>query len=65
MNVVFRLPDADLEKKFLATAQTNGMIGLAGHRIIGGLRASLYHALPVASAQALAQLMQEFQRTHG
>ena len=65
MNVVFRLPDADLEKKFLATASSHGMIGLAGHRIIGGLRASLYNALPVASAQALAQLMQEFQRTHG
>jgi phosphoserine aminotransferase len=41
------------------------MIGLKGHRSVGGLRASMYNALPMESAQALAQFMQEFQRTNG
>lgn len=65
MNITFRLPDEALEKAFLQAAAAADMIGLAGHRSVGGLRASLYNALPLASAQALAQLMREFQRTHG
>lgn len=65
MNVVFRLPDEQLEKAFLAAASAQQMIGLAGHRSAGGIRASLYNALPVASAQALAAFMREFVRTHG
>lgn len=65
MNITFRLPDEALEKSFLAAATAADMIGLAGHRSVGGLRASLYNALPLASAQALAGLMREFQRTHG
>jgi phosphoserine aminotransferase len=65
MNITFRLPDESLEKSFLQQATAAGMIGLAGHRIVGGLRASLYNASPIASAQALAALMREFQRTHG
>ena len=65
MNITFRIADQSLEQVFLAEAQHHGMIGLAGHRSIGGLRASLYNALPMTSAQALADLMREFQRRHG
>jgi phosphoserine aminotransferase len=65
MNITFRIADESLEKVFLAEAHQHGMIGLAGHRSVGGLRASLYNALPMASAQALADLMREFQRSHG
>ncbi|MFN5059602.1 MAG: 3-phosphoserine/phosphohydroxythreonine transaminase [Chloroflexota bacterium] len=65
MNITFRISDEALEKTFLNEAQHHGMIGLAGHRSVGGLRASLYNALPIASAHALAELMREFQRRHG
>jgi phosphoserine aminotransferase len=65
MNVTFRLPGEDLEKQFVKQSEAEGLIGLKGHRSVGGLRASLYNALPVESAQALAQFMAEFQRTHG
>ncbi len=65
MNITFRISDESLEKTFLTEAQQHGMIGLAGHRSVGGLRASLYNALPLASAKALADLMREFQRRHG
>jgi len=65
MNVTFRLPDAELEEKFAKRATAAGLDGLKGHRSIGGLRASLYNALPLDSAAALAQFMAEFQREHG
>lgn len=65
MNIVFRLPDEVLEQKFLAEAAQQHMIGLAGHRSAGGIRASMYNALPVASAEALAELMREFLRVNG
>lgn len=65
MNVVFRLPNADLEAKFLASAEKNGMVGLKGHRVIGGIRASLYNAVPVESARALASLMRELAKANG
>lgn len=65
MNITFRISDESLEKTFLQEAQHHGMIGLAGHRSVGGLRASLYNALPFASAKALADLMREFQHRHG
>jgi len=65
MNVTFTLADTTLEKTFLHHAEAAGMVGLAGHRSVGGLRASLYNALPIASVHALADLMREFQRTQG
>jgi phosphoserine aminotransferase len=65
MNVTFRLPDAELEEKFVKRATAAGLDGLKGHRSIGGLRASLYNALPLESVEALAQFMEEFQRTTG
>jgi phosphoserine aminotransferase len=65
MNVTFRLPTAELEAQFASQAAAQGMIGLMGHRSVGGLRASLYNALPLESAQALVQFMAEFQRVNG
>lgn len=65
MNITFRIADQSLESSFLAEAQQHGMLGLAGHRSVGGLRASLYNALPLDSAKALADLMREFQRRQG
>lgn len=65
MNVTFRLPDEGREKAFLAEAQQQGMIGLAGHRSVGGCRASIYNAVPRASCEALAHLMGDFARRHG
>ena len=62
MNATFRLPDEAQEKAFLAEAAKAGMVGLAGHRSVGGCRASLYNAVPLASAQALASLMADFAR---
>ncbi|WP_298817231.1 3-phosphoserine/phosphohydroxythreonine transaminase [Chloroflexus sp.] len=65
MNITFRLPSPELEKKFLSEAQSAGMVGLAGHRSVGGIRASLYNAVSVESATALAQFMQEFAQRYG
>ena len=65
MNLPFRLPSEDLEKQFVKESEAAGLVGLKGHRSVGGLRASLYNALPVESVQALTQFMAEFQRTHG
>ncbi|MFO0756137.1 MAG: 3-phosphoserine/phosphohydroxythreonine transaminase [Byssovorax sp.] len=60
MNVVFRLPTEDLEKRFVSEATKAGMVGLAGHRSTGGIRASLYNAVPLASVEALVSFMKDF-----
>jgi phosphoserine aminotransferase len=65
MNITFRLPNEELENSFASEAKKHNMIGLKGHRSVGGLRASLYNALPLESAQALVAFMKEFQRKHG
>lgn len=65
MNVTFRLPTQALEEQFARQAEAQGMVGLKGHRSLGGIRASLYNALPLDSADALAQFMAEFQRVNG
>ena len=65
MNVTFRLPDEALEAQFAREAARQGLDGLKGHRSVGGIRASLYNALPPEAAQALADFMAEFQRRHG
>ena len=62
MNITFRLSDADLEKKFLDTAKKAGFVGLAGHRSVGGCRASAYNAVPYESCKALRDLMIKFQQ---
>jgi phosphoserine aminotransferase len=65
MNVTFRLPDEAREKRFVADAQTAGMVGLAGHRSVGGIRASIYNAVPEEACQALAAFMKDFTRRNG
>ncbi len=65
MNVTFRLPSEELEQQFVKQSEAEGFVGLKGHRSVGGLRASLYNALPMESAEALAQFMAEFQRVKG
>lgn len=65
MNVTFRLPDEALERQFVAEAEAQGMVGLAGHRSVGGIRASLYNALEPDSCAALAAFMDEFLRRNG
>lgn len=65
MNLVFRLPSEELEAKFVAEAKANGMLGLKGHRSVGGLRASLYNALPVEAVETLCDFMKEFARKNG
>ena len=65
MNVPFRLPDPALEKPFLESARQAGLVNLEGHRSVGGLRASLYNAMPLAGVEALVTFMGEFARTHG
>jgi len=64
MNVTFRLPSPEAEKQFLTEASKEGMIGLAGHRSVGGVRASLYNAVPLSSCRALADFMRDFARRH-
>jgi phosphoserine aminotransferase len=65
MNVVFRLPSEDLEKKFVKEAEIEGMIGLKGHRSVGGIRASIYNAMPMAGVEKLIDFMNEFERVNG
>jgi len=65
MNVTFRLPDEDLEKKFVAEALENGLGGLKGHRSVGGCRASIYNAVDMAAVQSLADFMRTFARKNG
>ncbi|MGH9866777.1 MAG: 3-phosphoserine/phosphohydroxythreonine transaminase [Candidatus Polarisedimenticolia bacterium] len=65
MNVTFRLPSEDLEKTFVAEATKNGLDGLKGHRSVGGIRASIYNAFPVAGVEALVSFMKDFQRRNG
>jgi phosphoserine aminotransferase len=61
MNVVFTMKDDGLEKKFLETCKQNGMVGVKGHRTVGGFRVSLYNAVPLQSVQALTELMKTFE----
>lgn len=65
MNVVFVMDDPILEKEFIELCRAEGMIGVKGHRTVGGFRVSLYNALPLESVQAITQLMKEFARKKG
>ncbi|HID39014.1 MAG TPA: 3-phosphoserine/phosphohydroxythreonine transaminase, partial [Calditrichaeota bacterium] len=64
MNVTFRLPDEELEKKFVAEALEAGMIGLKGHRSVGGCRASIYNAVPMEAIEALVSFMAKFEKNN-
>jgi phosphoserine aminotransferase len=65
MNVPFVLPDAALDKPFLKEAEAAGLLGLKGHRALGGMRASIYNAMPLAGVQALVDFMADFQKRNG
>ncbi len=65
MNVVWRLPDETLEEKFVKEAEKAGLSGLQGHRSVGGLRASLYNAMPVEGVKALIDFMNNFMQRNG
>jgi len=65
MNVPFTLADARLDESFLAGARAAGLANLAGHRSVGGMRASLYNAMPLAGVEALVAFMRDFARRHG
>src|SRR5881394_2406987 len=65
MNVTFRLPSEDLEKKFASEATAAGMDGLKGHRSVGGIRASIYNAFPKEGCEALVQFMKNFAEKNG
>ena len=64
MNVPFKLRDETLDAAFLEGAQARGMLQLKGHRSVGGMRASIYNAMPVEGVQALVDYMREFEREH-
>jgi len=65
MNVTFRLPSEELEKKFTAAATAQRLDGLKGHRSVGGIRASIYNAFPRAGVAGLVSFMKEFERNNG
>jgi len=65
MNIPFTLRNADLDKAFLKEAEAAGLTQLKGHRSVGGMRASIYNAMPVAGVQALVEFMRGFERNHG
>ena len=65
MNIPFFMADEALTARFVSESKAAGLLALKGHKALGGLRASLYNAMPVAGAQALADFMDDFQRRHG
>ncbi|MEB3753464.1 3-phosphoserine/phosphohydroxythreonine transaminase [Acinetobacter sp. MD2(2019)] len=65
MNVPFTLADSSLDKLFLEEAEKNHLLNLAGHRSVGGMRASIYNAVPLEAVQALVRFMDDFAQRHG
>jgi len=65
MNIPFFLPDETLTARFVAESKAAGLLALKGHKAVGGIRASLYNAMPVAGAQALVAFMRDFQQRNG
>jgi len=65
MNVPFSLADTKLDPVFLSEAKERGLVQLKGHRLVGGMRASIYNAMPLAGVQALVEFMRDFERRHG
>lgn len=64
MNIPFRLRDEALNEFFLKAADNRGLLQLKGHRSVGGMRASIYNAMPVEGVQALVEFMQEFEKNN-
>jgi len=65
MNVPFKLKDESLDEAFLKGAKEHGMVQLKGHRAVGGMRASIYNAMPIEGVRTLVEYMKEFERQHG
>ncbi|MCS7462771.1 3-phosphoserine/phosphohydroxythreonine transaminase [Paenibacillus doosanensis] len=65
MNITFRLPSEELEKQFVKESEKHNFVGLAGHRSVGGIRASAYNAVPYEACKALADFMADFQKRNG
>lgn len=65
MNIPFTLANAELDEEFLKGAKARGMVQLKGHRSVGGMRASIYNAMPIEGVQALVEYMKEFEAKHG
>jgi len=65
MNVTFRLPTEELETLFIKQASEAGMKQLKGHRSVGGIRASIYNAFPVAGVETLVAFMRDFEKRNG
>ena len=64
MNVTFRLPSEELEKKFIAEAAEHKLAGVKGHRSVGGIRTSIYNAMPMEGAELLADFMEKFRKAN-
>ena len=62
MNIPFQLTEPTLDARFLAGAEARGLVQLKGHRSVGGMRASIYNAMPIEGVQALVDYMREFER---
>jgi len=65
MNVPFLLKDSSLEERFLQEAERVGLMNLKGHRAVGGMRASLYNAMPEAGVDSLIAFMRDFEHRYG
>lgn len=65
MNVPFTLKRPELDEAFLKQAEARGLVQLKGHRSVGGMRASIYNAMPIEGVRALVDLMKEFEASHG
>jgi phosphoserine aminotransferase len=65
MNVVFRLPSEELEKQFVKEAEAAGIIGVKGHRSVGGIRFSIYNANLVENVEKSVEFMKDFQKRNG
>jgi phosphoserine aminotransferase len=64
MNVPFRIHDDELTMKFVAEAEEQGLYQLKGHRLVGGLRASIYNAMPMEGVEALVEFMEIFEKKY-
>ena len=62
MNVPFVTGDKELDAKFVAEAEANGFVNLKGHRTVGGMRASIYNAMPIEGVEALVEFMKKFEK---
>ena len=64
MNVTFTTPDPELDTLFASEAAERGMANLKGHRLVGGIRASIYNAMPIEGVNKLVEFMEEFRKEH-